>query len=86
MFNRLIRNSNIPDYVPTLDDFEREYQILKKGEENKVVRLLLQALASAQDDIEAHSLLSVLRQALSVTVSGGTPTSFLQQSDLIQEY
>jgi len=41
MFNRLIRNTNIPDYVPTLDDFEREYQILKKGEEHKVVRLLL---------------------------------------------
>ncbi len=49
------------DAVPSLHDFEREYQALKIGEETKVVRLLIQALASAQDDIETHSLMSVLR-------------------------
>ncbi len=59
LFNKLT-NGNM-DAVPSLHDFEREYQALKIGEETKVVRLLIQALASAQDDIETHSLLSVLR-------------------------
>ena len=74
------------DYVPTMDDFEREYQLWRAGEEAKVSRHLLTALTQAKDDIEAHNLLTVLRQILSVTVSGGTPSTFIQHEGLISEY
>jgi len=74
------------DYVPTMQDFEREYAVFRNGEEARVSRHLLAALSQAKDDIEAHNLLTVLRQILSVTVSGGTPSTFIQQEGLISEY
>jgi hypothetical protein len=82
--------------IPSQSDFEREYQLLL-AEENRVAKHLLSALALAKDDIEAHCLLTVLRQALpsSVSPADGSQTNknyftFLMQAQesggLIQEY